>query len=143
VERSSWEPGSIASGPSRRQPCRCEFVRQRAVEPGAAAGRDLFLVLNLRGISCTTSGNKQYCLSTLDKSDGLPRVPAGKMSGNEQDRLTDELTLSASWVSAAHARFELAASMPDEALAQAGGLRVSAPGRASDRDTGIHCAALG
>src|ERR1700675_1055685 len=41
----------------------------------------------------------QYCLSTLDKSDGLPRVPADKMSGNEQDRLTDELTLSASWVS--------------------------------------------
>ena len=32
----------------------------------------------------------QYCLSTLDKSDGLPREPADKMSGNEQDRLTDE-----------------------------------------------------
>jgi hypothetical protein len=45
----------------------------------------------------------QYCLSTLDKGDGLPRVPADKMSGNEQDRLTDELTLAASWVSAAHA----------------------------------------
>ncbi len=60
----------------------------------------------------------QYCLSTLDKSDGLPRVPADKMSGNEQDRLTDELTLSASWVSAAHAMFELAASMHDEALSR-------------------------
>jgi glycogen debranching enzyme len=58
----------------------------------------------------------QYCLSTLDKGDGLPRVPADKMSGNEQDRLTDELTLAASWVSAAHAMSELAASMHDEAL---------------------------
>ena len=60
----------------------------------------------------------QYCLSTLDKSDGLPRVPEDKMSGNEQDRLTDELTLSASWVSAAHAMSELAASMHDEALSR-------------------------
>jgi glycogen debranching enzyme len=60
----------------------------------------------------------QYCLSTLDRSDGLPRVPADKTSGNEQDRLTDELTLSASWVSAAHAMSELAASMHDEALSR-------------------------
>ena len=48
----------------------------------------------------------QYCLSTLDRGDGLPRVPADKMSGNEQDRLTDELTLSAAWVRAAHAMSE-------------------------------------
>ena len=60
----------------------------------------------------------QYCLSTLDKSDGLPRVPADKLSGNEQDRLTDELTLSASWVSAAHAMSELAAAMHDEVLSR-------------------------
>jgi glycogen debranching enzyme len=60
----------------------------------------------------------QYCLSTLDKGDGLPRVPPDKMSGNEQDRLTDELTLSASWVRAAHAMSELAASMHDEALSR-------------------------
>ena len=60
----------------------------------------------------------QYCLSTLDKGDGLPRVPADKMSGNEQDRLTDELTLSAAWVKAAHAMSELAASMHDEALSR-------------------------
>ena len=85
----------------------------------------------------------QYCLSTLDKSDGLPRVPADKMSGNEQDRLTDELTLSASWVSAAHAMFELAASMHDEALSGRQSLRVSAPGRASDRDTGIPLRGVG
>jgi hypothetical protein len=60
----------------------------------------------------------QYCLSTLDRSDGLPRVPVDKISGNEQDHLTDELTLSASWVSAAHAMSELAASMHDEALSR-------------------------
>jgi glycogen debranching enzyme len=60
----------------------------------------------------------QYCLSTLDKGDGLPRVPADKMSGNEQDRLTDELTLSAAWVGAAHAMSELAAAMHDEAVSK-------------------------
>jgi len=60
----------------------------------------------------------QYCLSTLYRGDGLPRVPADKISGNEQDRLTDELTLSTSWVKAAHAMSELAASMHDEALSQ-------------------------
>ena len=72
----------------------------------------------------------QYCLSTLDKNDGLPRVPADKMSGNEQDRLTDELTLSASWVSAAHAMFELAASMHEEGLSR---LAESASLRARER----------
>jgi glycogen debranching enzyme len=60
----------------------------------------------------------QYCLSMLDKGDGLPRVPADKMSGNEQDRLTDELTLSAAWVKAAHAMSGLAALMHDEALSR-------------------------
>jgi len=51
----------------------------------------------------------QYCLS-IDKRDGLPRLTADKMSGNEQDRLTDELTLSAAWVRAAHAMSGLAAA---------------------------------
>ena len=60
----------------------------------------------------------QYCMSTLDKDDGLPRVPADKMSGNEQDRLTDELTLSAAWVRAAHGISELAAVMHDEAVSR-------------------------
>jgi glycogen debranching enzyme len=60
----------------------------------------------------------RYCLSLLDKGDGLPRVPADKMAGNEQDRLTDELTLSAAWVQAAHAMSGFAASMHDEALSR-------------------------
>lgn len=59
-----------------------------------------------------------YCLATLDPKDGLPRVPADKTSGNEQDHLTDELSLSASWVSAAHAMAELAASMDDDILSR-------------------------
>lgn len=59
----------------------------------------------------------RYCLSTLDPGDGLPRVPAGKMSHNEQDRLTDELTLSAAWVRAAEAMGALAAAMDDARLA--------------------------
>jgi glycogen debranching enzyme len=60
----------------------------------------------------------RYCLSTLDEGDGLPRVPAGKMGGNEQDRLTDELTLSAAWVEAAHAMSRLAESMGDARLSR-------------------------
>jgi len=79
----------------------------------------------------------RYCLSTLDASDGLPRVPADKMSGNEQDRLTDELTLSAAWVQAAHAMSGLAASMHDEPLrrqAEAASLRARASLRSRYRD---------
>lgn len=59
----------------------------------------------------------QYCLSTLDAGDGLPRVPHDKMSGNEQDSLTDELTLSAAWVDAASAMSGLAEAMGDAKLA--------------------------
>jgi len=80
----------------------------------------------------------RYCLSTLNQSDGLPRVPADKMSGNEQDRLTDELTLSAAWVEAAHAMSELAAAMGDAALseqAEAASLRARESLRSRYRDT--------
>ena len=58
-----------------------------------------------------------YCLSTLDAKDGLPRVPADKLSADEQDRLTDALTLSAAWVGAAHGMAELALAMGNPALA--------------------------
>jgi hypothetical protein len=83
----------------------------------------------------------QYCLSTLDKGDGLPRVPADKMSGNEQDHLTDELTLSAAWVRAAHAMSELAALMHDEALsrqAESASLRARESIRSRYWDTTAH-----
>lgn len=59
----------------------------------------------------------RYCRSLIDAGDGLPRVPAGKMSGNEQDALTDELTLSAAWVDAARAMAAMADAQGDAALA--------------------------
>jgi len=80
----------------------------------------------------------RYCLSTLDNGDGLPRVPHDKMSGNEQDRLTDELTLSAAWVDAASAMSGLAESMGDATLAaeaKSAAERARASIRARYRDT--------
>jgi hypothetical protein len=35
--------------------------------------------------------------SLLDIKDGLPRTPADKEGGREQEALSDELALSASW----------------------------------------------
>jgi glycogen debranching enzyme len=49
-----------------------------------------------------------FCRSILSASDGLPRIPSDKEGGNEQDRLTDELSLSVSWVSASHSFSQLA-----------------------------------
>jgi glycogen debranching enzyme len=60
------------------------------------------------------------------------------MGGNEQDRLTDELTLSAAWVEAAHAMSELAAAMGDTALsrqAEAASIRARTSLRSRYRDT--------
>jgi glycogen debranching enzyme len=42
-----------------------------------------------------------YCSSLIDNGDGLPRIPTGKEGANEQDRMRDDLQLSASWVYAA------------------------------------------
>lgn len=44
-----------------------------------------------------------YCRSLIDPEDGLPRIPSTKEGGDEQDRMSDELTLSASWVKASEA----------------------------------------
>jgi hypothetical protein len=47
----------------------------------------------------------QYCRSLRDQTDGLPRIPLDKEGSREQDALSDELTLSASWaVQAVEAR---------------------------------------
>jgi len=51
-----------------------------------------------------------YCRSTLDAKDGLPRIPGDKEGGREQDALSDEMMLSASWASAAQAFAQLAAA---------------------------------
>jgi glycogen debranching enzyme len=60
----------------------------------------------------------RYCRTLLDK-DGLPRIPVGKQGGNEQDPLSDELTLSAGWVAASEAFEALAAATGRKADARA------------------------
>ena len=55
----------------------------------------------------------RYCQSLIDPQDGLPHIPAGKEGGDEQDRMSDALTLSASWVEAANSYSELATWMGD------------------------------
>jgi glycogen debranching enzyme len=59
----------------------------------------------------------QYCRSLLDAKDSLPRIPADKEGGREQDALSDELTLSASWASSAQAFAHLAAATGHDAAA--------------------------
>jgi glycogen debranching enzyme len=51
----------------------------------------------------------RYCLSTIDPSTGLPRIPADKEGGDEQDRMSDDLGLSTSWIAAASSFAHLAA----------------------------------
>jgi hypothetical protein len=50
----------------------------------------------------------RYCLSTIDPSTALPRIPAEKEGGDEQGRMSDALSLSASWVAATSAFAHLA-----------------------------------
>jgi hypothetical protein len=59
----------------------------------------------------------RYCQSLIDPKDGLPHIPAGKEGGDEQDRMSDELTLSASWVEAAKSFAEMATWMGDASAA--------------------------
>jgi glycogen debranching enzyme len=58
-----------------------------------------------------------YCRSLLDPKDLLPRIPADKEGGREQDALSDELALSASWAAAAQAFADLAAATGHNAAA--------------------------
>jgi glycogen debranching enzyme len=50
----------------------------------------------------------RYCGSVIDPATALPRIPADKEGGNEQDRIADDLGLSTSWVSASAAYAHLA-----------------------------------
>ncbi|MBL8269324.1 amylo-alpha-1,6-glucosidase, partial [Steroidobacter sp.] len=50
----------------------------------------------------------RYCRSLLDNKDGLPRIPSDKQGSNEQDALSEELTLSAGWIAASEAYATLA-----------------------------------
>jgi glycogen debranching enzyme len=55
----------------------------------------------------------RYCQSLIDPADGFPHIPPGKEGGDEQDRMSDELTLSASWVEASKSFAEMATWMGD------------------------------
>ena len=61
----------------------------------------------------------RYCQSLLDPKDGLPRIPGDKQGHNEQDALSDELTLSAGWVAASEAFAALATATGRHAAARA------------------------
>jgi glycogen debranching enzyme len=75
----------------------------------AASGDKKFLQDHWQSIQAAY----RYCQSLIDSQDGLPQIPAGKEGGNEQDRMSDELTLSASWVEASKAFSEMATWMAD------------------------------
>jgi glycogen debranching enzyme len=49
-----------------------------------------------------------YCKSIVDAGTSLPRIPAGKEGTDEQDRESDELSLSAAWLDASSAFAKLA-----------------------------------
>ncbi len=59
----------------------------------------------------------RYCQSVIDPATSLPRIPPDKEGGNEQDRESDELGLSAAWLDASSAFAKLSAwtSHPQEA----------------------------
>ena len=64
-------------------------------------------------------GAYRYCLSTIGPATALPRIPAHKEGGNEQDRMADDLGLSTSWVAAASSFAHLAALTGHAELAAA------------------------
>lgn len=58
-----------------------------------------------------------YCRSLIDPATALPRIPPGKEGGDEQDRMSDDLGLSASWVVASESFAQLATLAGHPALA--------------------------
>lgn len=80
----------------------------------SASGDMLFLQQNWRGIEAAY----RYCSSLLNAADGLPRIPSTKEGGNEQDRMTDDLDLSTSWVAASAAFARLATLSGHTTLAE-------------------------
>jgi len=76
----------------------------------------------------------RYCQSVIDPATGLPRIPADKEGGNEQDRMSDDLGLSASWVEAVSAFAQLArltghADLAKDAEIASARARTAIPGR--------------
>ena len=58
-----------------------------------------------------------YCRSVLDPKTNLPFIPPGKEGGDEQDRMSDDLGLSAAWVEVADSFAKLATLTGHTALA--------------------------
>ena len=76
-----------------------------AVEQYVSASGDMpFLQQHWPGIEAAY----RYCGSLINAEDGLPRIPSTKEGGDEQNRLSDDLGLSASWVTASAAFARLA-----------------------------------
>jgi len=76
----------------------------------------------------------RYCLSAIDPATSLPRIPSDKEGGNEQDRMSDDLGLSTSWVSAAASFSQLATltghtELAAEAMRASQSARAAIPGR--------------
>jgi glycogen debranching enzyme len=59
----------------------------------------------------------RYCRSVIDPATGLPRIPADKEGGDEQDRMSDDLGLSTGWFQVAQAFAHLATLTSHTALA--------------------------
>ena len=72
----------------------------------------------------------RYCQSVIDPATSLPRIPADKEGSNEQDRESDELSLSAAWLDAASGFANLAGwtSHSDD---KTGAMHALQPARAS------------
>jgi glycogen debranching enzyme len=70
----------------------------------------------------------RYCQSLVDPATRLPRVPSDKEGSNEQDRESDELSLSAGWLDAASA-FATLARQTNHLQQQAQADRVIQPAR--------------
>jgi glycogen debranching enzyme len=72
----------------------------------------------------------RYCQSIIDPATSLPRIPPDKEGGNEQDRESDELSLSAAWLETSSAFAKLAewTAHPQDA---AKAIQAIAPARAS------------
>jgi glycogen debranching enzyme len=80
-----------------------------------------------------------YSASLVNTTDGLPRIPADKSGANEQNRMSEELSLATAWTSAAEAYSEMAELQgePDaaeKAHAQAERARASLPSRYWNND---------
>jgi glycogen debranching enzyme len=69
----------------------------------AASGDTQFLQQHWSGIEAAY----RYCQTLLNLQDGLPRIPSTKLGGDEQDKITEDLDLSVSWVAASAAFADL------------------------------------